>query len=880
MTTLVRPIKVGNVHTYVAEVNALAPADAPIKASEVDADFDTLYAAFNALPVTPWHDNGSYILPNPGTDYPIYCGPITLTDTAPGGPTIQMSTYAIGSTPLITMIHRASDVDFRALPPAEILGSLAGYGSDGTADIRGGQITWRTAESWTPTAHGTNYEIATMPIGGTALQNRILVNATGYTTMPSTLGLRIGDTTNPRERLDVAGALIVGAATAATPVDGTVQYTGTDLQGRVGGAWVNLTAEWHDTGTYLVPNNGTTYPMLVGQTTITNNAGGANIQLYTLDAINAPLITMIRRPALTGFPAMPNAASLGALAYYGSDGTTDVRGGQLIMRTAEVWTSIAHGTNYEISTALLGTTTMTQRLVIKASGVTVMPATNGLRIGDATDPRERLDVFGAVVLGASTAATPVDGTLQYTGAKFQGRVAGGWIDIPGAAGGGGAPSGAAGGDLAGSSYPNPVVAPLAITTGKLADGAVGNLKISDVAWAKLTGVPATFAPGGSATGDLSGSYPNPTVVKAAGNFQWGGAAPLTRGQLTQTADTCFIMVNNPFLPQDPSLPSWDIQMALTAGFSIDHRVGGAASGSQTSFLSINAAGACTLAGNLSAPSVALTAGNAPVQWGNGTVKGRLLNGTAIKSVELSTNATNAGVQDDPTAASWRLMLDASSDTLQVNRQPAGSTTPATVFRIRNTSASNYQFAPSANISAAATFVDLEANVTNTLAYDSGKAQMQLRLDYTSNIWTFYSTPSGGALSVMLRVDSAGNLAILGPNATKASGTVWINPSDPRLKRDVAAYTAGLEAIERLAPITFCYNGRGGTVDDGRACYGLDASVVQEILPECVGTRLAKLDPDDAEETELLTLDASNVTWALVNAVKTLAARVAALEGTR
>src|SRR5215470_12627463 len=40
------------------------------------------------------------------------------------------------------------------------------------------------------------------------------------------------------------------------------------------------------------------------------------------------------------------------------------------------------------------------------------------------------------------------------------------------------PSGAAGGDLAGSLYPAPVIAPLAVTTGKLADGAVTAAKIA------------------------------------------------------------------------------------------------------------------------------------------------------------------------------------------------------------------------------------------------------------------------------------------------------------------------------------------------------------------------------------------------------------------
>lgn len=140
----------------------------------------------------------------------------------------------------------------------------------------------------------------------------------------------------------------------------------------------------------------------------------------------------------------------------------------------------------------------------------------------------------------------------------------------------------------------------------------------------------------------------------------------------------------------------------------------------------------------------------------------------------------------------------------------------------------------------------------------------------------------------MRITSAGNvgIGILSPSyqlqlstdsAAKPSTNTWTIASDERVKTITGNYTKGLDAICALRPIIYEYNGKAGFTVDGKENISIIAQEAIEHFPECVGTFNAKLEETDEQETELYNWNGHAITFALINAVKELNAKVIALE---
>jgi hypothetical protein len=148
--------------------------------------------------------------------------------------------------------------------------------------------------------------------------------------------------------------------------------------------------------------------------------------------------------------------------------------------------------------------------------------------------------------------------------------------------------------------------------------------------------------------------------------------------------------------------------------------------------------------------------------------------------------------------------------------------------------------------------------------------------------------SGGAWAVgvdnangateRMRIDSGGELILIGSTAQKATGTTWSNPSDIRLKDNIEDYAKGLPELMQVKVKTWEYNGKGGTIA-GTKGLGVVADEIKEILPDTVDNYKAKLNADDAEDSDIKKFDATEITWLMLKSIQEQQAMITELKAT-
>jgi hypothetical protein len=159
-----------------------------------------------------------------------------------------------------------------------------------------------------------------------------------------------------------------------------------------------------------------------------------------------------------------------------------------------------------------------------------------------------------------------------------------------------------------------------------------------------------------------------------------------------------------------------------------------------------------------------------------------------------------------------------------------------------------------------------------LEYDNANINLNLVDRNRNKLVTFRE---GG--NVGIGVTAPGyQLQLSSNSAAKPSSSLWTVVSDSRVKENIRDYTTGLEAILKIEPKIYDYNGKAG-FEKTKDNIGIIAQDMQDVMPETIKTYNTKLNEEDTEDTELLNFDGHAVTFALINAVKDLKAEIEELK---
>ena len=163
-------------------------------------------------------------------------------------------------------------------------------------------------------------------------------------------------------------------------------------------------------------------------------------------------------------------------------------------------------------------------------------------------------------------------------------------------------------------------------------------------------------------------------------------------------------------------------------------------------------------------------------------------------------------------------------------------------------------------------VDILKHATGDFTINNGDANASIALATAGGTRLFINSSGNIGIGV---TNPTHQLELSTDSASKAATATWTVYSDARLKTNIRPFLDGLSTINALNPVAFEYNGLAG-LTAGMTGIGLLAQDAMNVIPYSVGTFSAKLNPTDAEPTQLYDLNPGALTYVLVNAVKNLA----------
>ncbi len=176
-------------------------------------------------------------------------------------------------------------------------------------------------------------------------------------------------------------------------------------------------------------------------------------------------------------------------------------------------------------------------------------------------------------------------------------------------------------------------------------------------------------------------------------------------------------------------------------------------------------------------------------------------------------------------------------------------------------------------------------------FSSGQtSEIRFSLDSGANSYI-----NQNSFCVATKTDNGYSFKVGLDSAAKPTSNTWTIDSDRRMKKDIAPFTDGLNVLKQINPIKYRYNGLYGTPLDEEGV-GVIAQDVETLLPRSVKRTIHqkmkpnpsfnprqsrgpnnRVDLPDGPATEVLGFNSHELQYLSLNAIKALAAAVAAIQ---
>lgn len=185
--------------------------------------------------------------------------------------------------------------------------------------------------------------------------------------------------------------------------------------------------------------------------------------------------------------------------------------------------------------------------------------------------------------------------------------------------------------------------------------------------------------------------------------------------------------------------------------------------------------------------------------------------------------------------------------------------------------SSWNFSSTSSIYLSSSTVRVDISSSNVAIFDQSGGFSRLRLNNSNyGIQSDGSSTQWGVVSGTYAQITSGEFLVNTDSAKKPNGGLWVAYSDRQLKENISAYTKGLAQVKELNPVTFNFN--DVTSLGKQTQYKTYTGLIAQDIEVTSFANTVNTGSDGYKN-----VDSSEITYALINAVKELSVQVDSLK---